>query len=108
MAVVEYNNKAYFGEMTEGDKFTFAKMPFGKLDNPINWDQVKEGSFLINPRDKVKLDPKYIICNVKFGKQKIRLYLMTTKSTLSKQSYPNILISRKYISSSFFTTSVIT
>lgn len=34
--------------------------------------------------------------------KKIRLYLMTTKWTLSKQSYPNILISRKYISSSFF------
>lgn len=75
MAVVEYNNKAYFGEMTEGDKFTFAKMPFGKLDNPINWDQVKEGSFLINPRDKVKLDPKYIICNVKCRKTKNKIVL---------------------------------
>lgn len=73
MVVVEYNNKVYFGEMIEGDKFIFVKMLFGKFDNFINWDQVKEGSFFINLRDKVKLDLKYIICNVKCWKIKNKI-----------------------------------
>lgn len=71
MALVEYNDKkVYLGELSSGNDFTFARSPLGKLDIPIIWTQTKDTSFILNPRDRVKLDPAFIVC--KFECQKVK------------------------------------
>ncbi|XP_062620882.1 uncharacterized protein LOC134282490 [Saccostrea cucullata] len=93
IAVVEYNKKVYLGEIVDGETITFAQKPLGKLDAPINWNQLEEKSFTLNLKDKAKLDSRFVVCTMECAKEKNRLVLCDSnkkiidskKSTFSNQ-----------------------
>jgi hypothetical protein len=82
MAVVEYNKKVYLGEIVDGETFIFAQKPLGKLNEPINWNELEEKSLTLNLKDKAKYDSRFVVCTMECAKEKNKLVLSESDKTL--------------------------